>query len=360
VNGNETVVTGHWVVNGPLVLTGGETIRIDVAGVLELGEGASVTGDGRIINQYDLGVSGSDVVISVPMENQYNGTSAFGRLVVDSGAALAFRNVSLENNGGVVYNLGFIAFEGGASAGLASNLVSVNTPYSQANVANEGVMLFESASDTGVTSKFVNTGNVYNDGYMYFLLAEVEDLGNWYASGEHAPLYATVFASSVFKHQDDEGEIVAACAPTLTPKDGGPIPTWAALEVEDGIAVAFFPAEYQFSLSTPTSCSFNGQAQPFLGWGLIQGPLENVVGTMIELDPLTAVIGEYTTRSESAVFIAAYGSLAPQPAKSAQPTLPPTGASRAAVVQPLTGGGVLIGLGVICLVVASRRRESLI
>jgi hypothetical protein len=218
-------------------------------------------------------------------------------------------------------------------------------------------MLFESGSDTGVTSKLVNTGDVYNNGYMYFLLAEVEDLGTWFGSDEHAALYATVFASGVFKDQDDEGEIVAACAPTLTPKDGGAIPTWAALGVEDGVTVAFFPAEYQFSLSTPTSCTFNGQAQPFLGWGLIQGPLENVVGTMIELDPLTPVIGEYTTRSESAVFIAAYGSLAPRPA---QPTLPPTGASRAAVVQPLAGGGALIGLGVICLVVASRRRESLI
>ncbi|MDR0366107.1 MAG: hypothetical protein LBH68_04685, partial [Bifidobacteriaceae bacterium] len=254
VNGNETVVHGTWTVNGPLVLAADETLRVASSGNIELEDGASISGDGKIVNEWNLYVFGSDVVISVPVENRKDGGGADGALTVSTGAGVTFKNVSLDNGGGV-YSGGFIAFEGGSEPGQASNLIN------SGRVDNYGSMLFESGSDTGVTSKLVNEGDVFNgNGYMYFLKAEVEGSGTFDGTDEHAPLYSAFFASSVFEHQDDEGEIVAACAPTLTP-DGGTIPPWANSETVDGVTVAFFYEGYAFDLLAPTSCSLEGQAR---------------------------------------------------------------------------------------------------
>jgi hypothetical protein len=94
-----------------------------------------------------------------------------------------------------------------------------------------------------------------------------------------------------------------------------------------------------------------------LGWGQVTGRLENAVGTLIELNPLTPAFDSCTMPAGSAVFIAAYGSLEPLPVPPAKPTLPATGTSSAAVVEPMLGAASSFAIGVYCFALVARRRR---
>ncbi|MDR0365274.1 MAG: hypothetical protein LBH68_00340 [Bifidobacteriaceae bacterium] len=352
VVGTETHVVRPWSVNGPLVLEDGEVLRVVRYGGLTLADGASISGGGTLILEDWMDVTGADVVISVPVEVVNSFPSYLGSIWVKSSASLTLDKASV-TSGGPIDNYGRMVFKGGSTPAESSNLISNGTIW------NEGVMWFESGSETGSTSKLVNNYQAENFGHVYLLRAEFEDNHMWTGDEENAPLFSVLWASGVFKNQDDEGQIVAGCIPTLTVSDSGGVPAWAQETYQDGVGLAFFYKDYQFELTAPTSCSYGSKAQPFLGWGKITGPLESVEGTHINLDPLTPAYGEYTMTAQSAVFLAAYGSLEPLPVPPPKPTLPPTGPSTAAVVQPVVGGGLLIGIGLVCLGLAARRRRAL-
>ncbi|MDR0366108.1 MAG: hypothetical protein LBH68_04690 [Bifidobacteriaceae bacterium] len=309
--------------NGVNTLEANETIVVGYAAELWFENGSSLTGAGKLINYWDMLIVGPTVHIGVDTEMGFDpDLGSAGMWSQDVGVTVYFDNANLINNG-LVHSRGDIFFTGDL--------------------------------DTGQTSKLINNadGTVHNEGHMYFLMSEVDNQGTWDAAApENKPLFAALYGSWVDVSGSDD--LATACAPTFQAIDStdpvDPTKPWWIEDSVDGAGLAYMYEGFQFKLTAAENCTYDGQSYPFQAWGGVTGSIEGISITDVAIESQTAVLSRQMPGGPL-TLVAVYAPKAPTP-------LPPTGASVSP--QVAGGAGLLIGIGVLCLVMAARRRRALI